>query len=338
MFRRMRGNPIVSHRHASYLALFSVLGCLIAVSCLAGCATNATLGGSPASAPASDSAVSANASSSAQTSDDTVTVEPQVLFDQDGLTVTLTGIQTNAAHDVALAVHVANNSEIPVSINPAFTAVNGYMVYARDSIEAQSGEEVDGYFTLIGQSLQDYEIEEVGTIQLCVGIASNVAIVSSGVDAGQGNVDASRAVYASNPVTIQTNRADAVANASNARHAQEAGEPLWADGGLRVYQGSFIQDKSIGIAALELWIVNDDDEPVTFDYAIAGVNGLSAEGFNSEQLACGARLRTYLFLDDVLARANLGTPTVTSVDVSFSCTGFDGSEKAASELIHINLS
>ncbi len=316
-----------SMRHMLELGLLC-----FALAAVCGCSTNATLGGTPASEQASNASASGAQQSPARGNGFAdATVDSQVLFEQDGLKVTLTGIDTAAGADVALLVNVENNSEAAVSVSPTFTAVNGYMVSATGIIEAKAGETIDGSFALVGDSLREYDISHVGTVQLCVGISgANISPVQ--MQGEQGDATGSKAIFASNPVTIATSLASQVD-----KPAAVEGDLIWHDGGLSVYQQRFVQDKEHNVAALVLWVVNESNEPAYFQYALSGVNGLSVEGYNSEQLAAGAQARTYIFVDDAMMRANLGSITVTGIDVSFTSTGFDGSEKAASELMHIDV-
>ena len=321
---------VSQNRRKHGAAVAPVILFLVAASLLSGCATNATLGGTPASASSSQGAVSAQGAqpSSPTVSQDSAkgegftsaSVNEQVLFEQEGVKVTLNSLDTAAGSDAALLLTVENSSDIDVSVYPTFTAVNGYMVTATDIIEAHVGETVEGRFTFVGDSLREFGITDIAKIQLCLGIAAANA---------QGMASSS---YTSSPMTIETSLFG-----QTDLSCTDKGTLTWSGGGVRVYQGEFVQDKGHGIAALPLWVVNETDEPLVFNYSLAGINGLSVEGYHSEQLAAGARCQTYVFVDDAMARANLGNQTVASFDVSYSVDDMHGGESAVSEMVHVTV-
>lgn len=89
-------------------------------------------------------------------------IEKQVVFDQDGIVITATGIELNGSfmgHEVKFLIE--NNTEKNLVVQARDVSVNGYMVFTSMSAEVSSGKKINDSLTIDIDSLEESGIEDI---------------------------------------------------------------------------------------------------------------------------------------------------------------------------------
>lgn len=91
-----------------------------------------------------------------------ISIKQQVVFDQDGITITATGIELNGSfmgHEVKFLIE--NNTEKNLVVQARDVSVNGYMVFTSMSAEVSSGKKINDSLTIDIDSLKESGIEDI---------------------------------------------------------------------------------------------------------------------------------------------------------------------------------
>lgn len=89
-------------------------------------------------------------------------IKKQVVFNQDGILITATGIELNGSfmgHEVKFLIE--NNTEKNLVVQARDVSVNGYMVFTSMSAEVSSGKKINDSLTIDIDSLEESGIEDI---------------------------------------------------------------------------------------------------------------------------------------------------------------------------------
>lgn len=102
------------------------------------------------------------------TFDKTPSVEEAVLYEDENLSVTVTGIDYSAISGPGLQLSVQSNYQKDVILQAPYAVVNGYMVSPEMSIEVPAGESANGALTLPYFNLAISEITALQNIEFAI--------------------------------------------------------------------------------------------------------------------------------------------------------------------------
>lgn len=111
----------------------------------------------------------AGASEAEQETQD-VTLAETVLFDQDGIRITATGLSTDSLFDPELNLLVENDSAQNIVVQPNYCMVNGYMMTDLLYSDLAPHSHAVDTLTLLGSELEDNHIDTITDAELSLQI------------------------------------------------------------------------------------------------------------------------------------------------------------------------
>ena len=95
-----------------------------------------------------------------------VTLAETVLFDQDGIRITATGLSTDSLFGPELNLLVENDSAQNIVVQPNYCMVNGYMMDGLLSADVAAGKKANDTLDFLSNALARCGIETIADIEL----------------------------------------------------------------------------------------------------------------------------------------------------------------------------
>ena len=200
---------------------------------LAGCSSSETDAASVTSAETSY----AGASEAEQETQD-VTLAETVLFDQDGIRITATGLSTDSLFGPELNLLVENDSAQNIVVQPNYCMVNGYMMDGLLSADVAAGKKANDTLEFLSNVLARCGIETITDIELDL-------VVSDG--------DSWQTLYETGPIILQTSAAGQYTQTYD-----DSGEEIYNQNGIRVVAKS-VNDDLFGMG-IKFYLENNTDK------------------------------------------------------------------------------
>ena len=213
---------------------------------LAGCSSSEADAASVTSAETSYT----GASEAEQETQD-VTLAETVLFDQDGIRITATGLSTDSLFGPELNLLVENDSAQNIVVQPNYCMVNGYMMDGLLSADVAAGKKANDTLDFLSNALARCGIETITDIELDL-------VVSDG--------DSWQTLYETGPVILQTSAAGQYTQTYD-----DSGEEIYNQNGIRVVAKS-VNDDLFGMG-IKFYLENNTDKAVIVNADNVSVNG-----------------------------------------------------------------
>ena len=213
---------------------------------LAGCSSSEADAASVTSAETSY----AGASEAEQETQD-VTLAETVLFDQDGIRITATGLSTDSLFGPELNLLVENDSAQNIVVQPNYCMVNGYMMDGLLSADVAAGKKANDTLDFLSNDLARCGIETITDIELDL-------VVSDG--------DSWQTLYETGPIILQTSAAGQYTQTYD-----DSGEEIYNQNGIRVVAKS-VNDDLFGMG-IKFYLENNTDKAVIVNADNVSVNG-----------------------------------------------------------------
>lgn len=262
---------------------------------LAGCSSSKADAASVTSAETSY----AGASETEQETQD-VTLAETVLFDQDGIRITATGLSTDSLFGPELNLLVENDSAQNIVVQPNYCMVNGYMMDGLLSADVAAGKKANDTLDFLSNALARCGIETITDIELDL-------VVSDG--------DSWQTLYETGPVILQTSAAGQYTQTYD-----DSGEEIYNQNGIRVVAKS-VNDDLFGMG-IKFYLENNTDKAVIVNADNVSVNGyMMTDLFYSDLAPHSHAVDTLTLLGSELEDNHIDT--ITDAELSLQITDAD---------------
>ena len=262
---------------------------------LAGCSSSEADAASVTSAETSY----AGASEAEQETQD-VTLAETVLFDQDGIRITATGLSTDSLFGPELNLLVENDSAQNIVVQPNYCMVNGYMMDGLLSADVAAGKKANDTLDFLSNALARCGIETITDIELDL-------VVSDG--------DSWQTLYETGPVILQTSAAGQYTQTYD-----DSGEEIYNQNGIRVVAKS-VNDDLFGMG-IKFYLENNTDKTVIVNADNVSVNGyMMTDLFYSDLAPRSHVVDTLTLLGSELEDNHIDT--ITDAELSLQITDAD---------------
>ncbi len=188
----------------------------------------------------------------------TVTIEEQVLFEQDGIVVTAKEYITDRIWGDGIKLLIENNSDKNVTVGCNALIVNNYMISDLFVSGVAAGKKANEVMYLSNTELEAAGIESVGQIEAYFHVY---------------DTDTYDTLFDTDGVTIQTSGFDNMDTV-----ADESGVELYNEGGIRIV-GKTVDENSFWGIAILLYCENNSGKNISIS-----VNEMSINGFMMDPL------------------------------------------------------
>ena len=250
------------------------------------------------SEPADDELADADESSSDASegkSDATVTIDEQILIDQDGIVVTATEYVTDSIWGDGIKLLLENNSDKDVTVGCNALIVNDYMITDLFASTVAAGKKANETLYLSSAQLKAAGIENVGKIEIYFHVYDSSAYET---------------VFDADCVTIQTSEYANMDTTPN-----DEGTELYNQGGIRII-GKTVDESSFWGTAILLYCENTSGKNVGISVDDMSINGFMMSPFFSTTIYDGKKT-----LDDITVFSNdleeNGIETIEEVELKF---------------------
>lgn len=216
--------------------------------------------------------VSSGASSTEETSTENVTteitIEEQVLYDENGIKITATGLEDSWL-GTELQVLIENNSSQSITIQARNANVNGYMVPTVMSADVAAGKKANDSLTFETSGLKECGIDNIATMEFLFHIFDSESwdeIVDTDV------------------ITVETSIAE-----SYTQTYDDSGEVLVDTDGIKIVGKGLSDEDSFWGPGVILYIENNSDQNVTIQVRDVSVNGFMVDSSMSEDVVAGKK-------------------------------------------------
>lgn len=218
-----------------------------------------------------------------------ITIEEQVLFEQDGLKVTATEYVVDSIWGDGIKLLIENNGTSDVGLGCTALIVNDYMITDLFSSTVAAGKKDYDTLNLSSSSLQAAGIENVGKIEVYFHTF---------------DPDSYMTITDIDCVTIKTSAYDSMDNTPN-----DAGQELYNDDGIRIV-GKYVDEGSFWGTAVLLYIENNSGKNAIIQCDDMSVNGFMVTPFFSDTVYDGKKSIS----DITLLSSELEENNISSVD------------------------
>lgn len=250
------------------------------------------------------SVISAETSASSQTEQGTdaqeVTLPETVLYDQNGIRITATGLTTDSLLGPELNLLVENDSTQNILVQPDYCMVNGYMMDGLLSTDVAAGKKANDSVDFLRNVLARCGIETITDFELAL-------VISDG--------DTWQTLYETGPVTLQTSAAGTYTQTYD-----DSGEEIYNQNGIRVVAKS-VDDDLFG-KGIRFYLENNTDAAVVVNAENVSVNGyMMTDLFYSDLAPHSHALDSLTLLSSELEENNIDA--ITDAELSLRITDAD---------------
>lgn len=237
--------------------------------------------------PTADTTDEATVTEESSTSD--ITIDEQVLFEQDGLKVTATEYVTDSVFGDGIKLLIENNGSTDVGLGCNALIVNDYMISDLFSSTVAAGKKDYETLSLSSSGLKAAGIENVGQIEIYFHtFDADSYMTISDIDC----------------VTIKTSAYDIMDSTPN-----DSGQELYNADGIRIV-GKYVDENSFWGAAVLLYIENNSGKNKVIQCDDMSINGFMVTPYFSSTVYDGKKA-----IDDItLMSTELEENNITSVD------------------------
>ena len=238
----------------------------------------------------------AGASEAEQETQDVTLVET-VLFDQDGIRITATGLSADSLFGPELNLLVENDSVQNIVVQPNYCMVNGYMMDGLLSADVAAGKKANDTLDFLSNVLARCGIETITDIELDL-------VISDG--------DSWQTLYETGPVTLQTSAAGQYTQTYD-----DSGEEIYNQNDIRVVAKS-VNDELFGMG-IKFYLENNTDRAVIVNADNVSVNGyMMTDLFYSDLAPHSHAVDTLTLLSSELEDNHI--ETITDAELSLLIT------------------
>lgn len=193
-----------------------------------------------------------------ETTSPETSIERQVLLEQDGLTITATGLDAGGSiWGPEIKLLIENDTEKNLTVQARNVSVNGYMVGVTMSSDVASGKKTNDSLTIESGSLDACNIDDIAYIDLSFHIFDNETWDD---------------LINTEMIHIDTSCADSYIQAYD-----DSGEVVYDNDGITIVSKGVAEDASFLGPSLILYVENDTENAITVQAHDVSVNGFMVD-------------------------------------------------------------
>ncbi len=251
-----------------------------------------TSGGQDAASKPAESAVAHSSSSS----DQEITIDEAVLFDQGGIRITAKSFNANGTLGPEVKLLIENDSEKSITVQSRNISVNGYMVESMMSADVASGKKANDTLTLMRSDLETAGITTISDIEFSFHIFDS---------------ETWDTIVDSEMVRIETSAAEGFIYSFD-----DSGNQVYNENGVEIVVKGLSESGSWIGPAVVVYIYNSGDRDFTVQARDVSINGFMVDTlFSSDVVAGKHAMDTITFMSSELEEN--GIETIESVELSF---------------------
>ena len=187
------------------------------------------------------------------TSSGEVTIDEQVLLDQDGIKITAVGLAPDEIFDAqAIELDLENSSDQNVTVQLSDVSINGYMMSPLFSCDLAAGKKTKDTIEFYNYELADCGIEKIAQVELQFNIL---------------NTESYETIFDSDNISIATSAKD------YQQSYDASGEVLYDDNGIKVVAKTLDTSDDLFGPELLLYVENNSDKIINVSTDNESVNG-----------------------------------------------------------------
>ncbi len=195
-----------------------------------------------------------------------VTIEEQVLFEQDGIKVTATAYESDSIWGDDIKLLVENDSDQDVTVGSTALIVNNYMITDLFSATVAAGKKSNEKLSLSTTGLKAAGIDAVGLVEVYFHVY---------------NADTWDDLFTTDCIAIKTSAYDTMDTT-----VDDSGAELYNEGGIRII-GKTVDEDSFWGTAILLYIENNSGRNVGISVDDMSINGFMMTPLFSKQVYDG---------------------------------------------------
>ena len=236
-----------------------------------------------------------------------VSIEEQVLVDQDGIKITALEYVKDSIWGDGIKVLIENETDKDVMVGCNALIVNDYMINDLFASEVAAGKKSNETIYLSSSELKAAGIDTVGRIEIYFHVY---------------DTDSYDKIFDSDCVTIETSAIDSIDTTAN-----DEGTELYNDGGIRII-GKTVDENSFWGTAILLYIENQSGNNVGISVDDLSINGFMLTPYFSTTVYDGKKC-----IDDITIMSSEleenGIESIVEVDLKFRVYNSDSYETIA---------
>ncbi|MDO4332943.1 MAG: hypothetical protein Q4C58_09685 [Eubacteriales bacterium] len=200
---------------------------------------------------------------------DIATVEEQVVFDQDGLKITLTGMESDGSlFGSEINFLIENSSEQKMTVQVRDVSVNDYMVDTSMSADTVPGKKNNASMTIMKSSLEECGIEKIAKIDFSFHIF---------------DTESWDTIADTDTISLETSHA-----ATYSQIFDDSGDILYEEDGVKIILKG-ISDDSIFGPSIKYYIENNSQEKIIVQARDTSVNDFMLSPTMSTEVTAGKK-------------------------------------------------
>lgn len=269
---------------------------------LAGCSSSKS---EPTSVASVDTAASnvgeiASEDGTTTTEDTAVTLDETVIYDENDIKITATGLNEDGFLGPELNLLIENNSVQNIMVQPDYCLVNGYMMYGLMSSDVAAGKKNNDTLDFSRSTLEECGIDQIADIRLKL-------TVSDG--------DSWMTLFKTDELSLQTSAAGTYTQSYD-----DSGEVIYDTNGIKVVAKS-AGDDFLG-KGVTFYLENNTDQHVVVNGENISVNGyMMTDLFYADLAPHSHAVDTLTLLDSDLKDNSIDT--IEEVDLTLRITDYD---------------
>lgn len=197
-----------------------------------------------------------------------ITIEEQILYDDNNIKITATGIE-DGWHGTNLNLLIENNSNQSITVQARNANVNGYMVSTMMSADVAAGKKANDSLTFETSGLKECGIDSIATMEFLFHIFES---------------ESWEEIVDTDVITVETSIAD-----SYTQEYDDSGEILVDTDGIRIIGKGLSTNDSFWGPGVILYIENNTDRNVTVQVRDVSINGFMVDSSMSEDVVAGKK-------------------------------------------------
>lgn len=284
-----------------------LLGILLTLSMLTGCGSSeSNLQDKEISGVSNPTSGTENQTSDAESTENSssnegknqstkVTIEEQVLYDENDIKITATGME-DSLFGTDLKLLIENNSGKSITVQARNSNVNGYMVDTMMSADVASGKKANDSLTFQTSGLKESGIEQIAEMEFSFYIFDS---------------DTWDTILETDLITVRTSIADGYV-----QNYDDSGNLLVDAEGVKIIGKGLSANDSFWGPGLILYIENNSDKNVTIQVRDVSINGFMVSSSMSEDVVVGKKAISAVQFFSTDLESN-GIDDITEVELYF---------------------
>lgn len=226
--------------------------------------------------------------------EDTAIAE-QVIYDEDGVKVTVKGFEPSTLYGVGIPVLVENSSDKSIGMQIQNASINGCMANFHASIEVAPGKKANDTIDILSADLEKYGIEQVADIECSLHFF---------------DPDNFHGISDTPIINIETNLTGKYEQEYN-----DSGDIVYDENGIKIVAQGIENDSIWGLSPV-FYMENNTEQDITIQVRDTSVNGYMLNASFSSDIAAGKKcVNNISFIPDDM-KAN-GIEEITELETSF---------------------